>query len=164
MAYNVKGIRLDFIISDNLTNAIHTSLDKSNDDYINYHEIFVSPMREKLKNMGINANYCIKCHSFKLLDEFSESDNSICNICIAKPTRVTAELSREAMAKTKGKCAICSKQTTTIHHIIPKRYGGKDEIDNLICLCSSCHIKAHNGSYAHDKGYNLEIAEKCKTF
>lgn len=91
-------------------------------------------------------------------------DTGYCKVCNEKPTRVTAELFKAAIDKTKGRCAICSKKTTTIHHIIPKRYGGKDELDNLIPLCVDCHLKAHNGTYKHDHGYNLEIAEICKSY
>ena len=41
-------------------------------------------------------------------------------------------------------CEVCSSKSVDIHHIIYKSQGGKDEIDNLIALCRSCHDKAHN--------------------
>lgn len=31
-----------------------------------------------------------------------------------------------------------------IHHILPRSRGGKDNIDNLMCLCRRCHDKVHN--------------------
>lgn len=31
----------------------------------------------------------------------------------------------------------------TVHHIIFKSYGGKDEADNLITLCQRCHQGLH---------------------
>ena len=57
---------------------------------------------------------------------------------------------------------------TDIHHIEPKQMGGskcKDYIENLVCLCRSCHTKCHS-----DKNYNLKariinlenIADKLK--
>lgn len=38
---------------------------------------------------------------------------------------------------------VCEKEGSgnTIHHIIPKRFGGKDEPDNLITICLHCHQK-----------------------
>ena len=44
-------------------------------------------------------------------------------------------------------CEVCSKVAVDIHHIDPRGLGGdprgyKDQIENLIALCRSCHIKA----------------------
>ena len=37
-------------------------------------------------------------------------------------------------------CQYCGKKTIeSVHHIIPKKYGGYDEPDNLIALCFKCH-------------------------
>ena len=41
-------------------------------------------------------------------------------------------------------CEVCGDVATDIHHIKYKSRGGKDEIDNLIGLCRSCHNKAHD--------------------
>lgn len=30
-----------------------------------------------------------------------------------------------------------------VHHILPRGSGGKDELENLIPLCSKCHGKIH---------------------
>jgi len=66
-------------------------------------------------------------------------------------------------------CAVChSWEGTDIHHLQAKQAGGskcKDYIENLICLCRSCHNKCHS-----DKNYNLKariinlenIADKLK--
>jgi 5-methylcytosine-specific restriction endonuclease McrA len=45
-----------------------------------------------------------------------------------------------------GICQICKKQVDEIciHHIIPKRLGGTNDINNLMQLCRPCHIKIHN--------------------
>lgn len=32
-------------------------------------------------------------------------------------------------------------QATDVHHVIAKRDGGKDALDNLEALCHSCHSK-----------------------
>ena len=45
-----------------------------------------------------------------------------------------------------GVCEKCKKhfQKLHIHHIIPISKGGDNEQNNLIQLCSSCHMKTHN--------------------
>lgn len=40
-------------------------------------------------------------------------------------------------------CEVCESPAVDIHHIIFRGQGGKDEIENLIGLCRSCHDKAH---------------------
>ena len=38
------------------------------------------------------------------------------------------------------------------HHIVPLQYGGKDDISNLIRLCTTCQHKLH----VHSKWYNIK--------
>jgi hypothetical protein len=50
-----------------------------------------------------------------------------------------------------GKCHFCEKDVfevgkkvgggNTLHHVVPKRFGGKDIPDNLITICCYCHQK-----------------------
>lgn len=44
-------------------------------------------------------------------------------------------------------CRLCFNKTEIIncqvHHIVPVSNGGKDDIENLILLCASCHTKVH---------------------
>lgn len=57
-------------------------------------------------------------------------------------------------------CYLCEKQPrvrdwdqkilAVIHHILPRQYGGTDNDENLIVLCTSCHRRLHN--------FNSEIA------
>jgi len=66
-------------------------------------------------------------------------------------------------------CFLCNSWNgTDIHHLSAKQSGGskcKDYIENLVCLCRSCHTKCHS-----DKNYNLKariinlenIADKLK--
>ena len=43
-------------------------------------------------------------------------------------------------------CEYCEKRGwTNTHHITSKGSGGDDTADNLIELCSDCHIRVHSG-------------------
>ena len=50
-------------------------------------------------------------------------------------------------------CQICGEQrprSMETHHIIPRRYGGSDDTENLVTLCSSCH-RAVESIYSDDR-------------
>lgn len=58
------------------------------------------------------------------------------------------KLTREACMLRDGRC--CRKCNTffpkkglQLHHVIPQRLKGPDEIFNLVCLCNSCHTEWH---------------------
>lgn len=65
---------------------------------------------------------------------------------------------RAALERDNKSCKICDKtqkqlrKNPDVHHIIPfgeftiVRYKEANELDNLICFCSSCHSKVHNGT------------------
>ena len=39
------------------------------------------------------------------------------------------------------KCRVCGKKSSSqVHHIIPRRKGGDEELSNLITLCGRCHM------------------------
>tara|TARA_R110002012_G_scaffold215157_1_gene386239 strand:+ start:2425 stop:2682 length:258 start_codon:yes stop_codon:yes gene_type:complete len=40
-------------------------------------------------------------------------------------------------------CEMCNAKAVDIHHIVARGMGGseKDDIENLMALCRSCHIK-----------------------
>jgi len=49
-----------------------------------------------------------------------------------------------------NQCYLCnSKIDLSLHHILPKKFGGGTEIDNLVPLCSECHDKAHSDNRMH---------------
>jgi group II intron reverse transcriptase/maturase len=49
------------------------------------------------------------------------------------------ERRREVLKRDKGQCVLCgtNQSRLDVHHIIPRRQGGTDELDNLITLCLS---------------------------
>ena len=42
-------------------------------------------------------------------------------------------------------CSICGwdESTCDIHHIIPRKNGGNDDMENLIYICPNCHRLCH---------------------
>ena len=40
-------------------------------------------------------------------------------------------------------CLKCWATWADVHHILYKSQWGKDDVDNLIWLCRTCHDKAH---------------------
>ena len=44
-------------------------------------------------------------------------------------------------------CQICGENDEDVielHHIIPLKIGGKNDICNLVCLCANCHKRVHS--------------------
>jgi 5-methylcytosine-specific restriction endonuclease McrA len=46
-----------------------------------------------------------------------------------------------------------------LHHILFKSRGGKDNIENLICLCRACHNLAHESKIFNNKLKELKSKE-----
>ena len=45
-----------------------------------------------------------------------------------------------------GKCVICGfSHVTAVHHIIPRKEGGSNDLENLVTLCPNHHYMAHAG-------------------
>ena len=50
----------------------------------------------------------------------------------------------KAIIRDNGTCQDCSKfigNSIPVHHINPYRNGKSNDLDNLVCLCQSCHMK-----------------------
>lgn len=69
------------------------------------------------------------------------SKNSRLLISVSKP--LVREYFLEKFNFTCNSCDSANNGDLEIHHIIPLYKGGKDDIDNLEVLCSSCHLKKH---------------------
>lgn len=51
---------------------------------------------------------------------------------------------REIFSKRGATCHICKgSKDITMHHLLPRAFGGGTEIDNLIPLCRDCHDEVH---------------------
>lgn len=61
--------------------------------------------------------------------------------------RMTAKTVKRFKARFHNECAICGlkdKNVMELHHIIPLGIGGKNDINNLVCLCANCHRRVHS--------------------
>ncbi|HZR44353.1 MAG TPA: RNA-guided endonuclease IscB [Ktedonobacteraceae bacterium] len=63
------------------------------------------------------------------------------------PTRLDENLRLACLMRDGYQCQNCGKKNTRLeaHHIIYREHGGKDTLENLLCLCETCHHQVHNG-------------------
>jgi 5-methylcytosine-specific restriction endonuclease McrA len=51
----------------------------------------------------------------------------------------------QVLARDRWQCKYCGKRTNLeVHHQQSRAQGGKDQIENLITLCSECHHRIHD--------------------
>ncbi len=69
---------------------------------------------------------------------------------------------REAVLRRDGKCFKCGRiDRLHMHHLKPRKKGGKDELNNLIALCGKCHLKADLSLKAYGKTRYYKDMEKA---
>lgn len=61
------------------------------------------------------------------------------------------ELSLKCKERADYMCELCGDHALDAHHIIPLEEGGTNTLDNLICVCRSCHRQIHKGVYKFDE-------------
>lgn len=60
------------------------------------------------------------------------------------------------------RCFICGADNPNVleeHHIVPRRYGGGNDAENLVTLCSNCHTtveKLYDERFYHELGVEAE--------
>jgi len=151
--------KIEIIISEPISNILNKCYINCKMSVSDYNKMFELAICEVLNQNGIDATYCRKCRELKLSSEFSDSHPHICNTCVYKqdPRGLPTDVRKNVIEKTEGKCAVCGGKGDQIHHVAPKSFGGSDELDNLVFVCSKCHLKAHNGNFTRQTGYNSEI-------
>ena len=48
-----------------------------------------------------------------------------------------------AIERDNGLCVLCGRVAADVHHIVFRSQLGTSDLDNLVCLCRSCHEEAH---------------------
>ena len=127
---------------------------------------------------------CRSCDKYKPIDDFKQEliervgsrpeliiDN-MCNFCrlriaVMRRDRYVCQRCLISVG-TKNTTAHTSNNYGTIHHIIPRKMGGGDYLDNLICLCLECHnwIENRTDTYSTKKlirGSMKDIPEESNT-
>lgn len=70
-------------------------------------------------------------------------------------------LRKKVIERDKSRCVFCNKKFKEVHHIrYPKRFK-EDHIDNIICICKSCHRRLH-GIKDDDLGLLNAIKDRLK--
>lgn len=91
----------------------------------------------------------VVCVSCKRKVVHKQDKNKITTI-LQLSTRTVAKILKRANKK----CSLCgwNESTCDIHHIIEKKDGGSDDMENLICVCPNCHRIIHN-----ENKYSFEL-------
>jgi len=71
-------------------------------------------------------------------------------------------LRRQALERDRYTCQKCGRRypdvKVEVHHIMPRKFGGRDSLDNLITLCRDCHRKDK-----HTKRNEIIAVESAKS-
>lgn len=68
------------------------------------------------------------------------------------------ELKKDIYSKYANKCYVCNYSIVPalrVHHIIPREFGGNNNFENFVLLCSNCHTLVH--FFSSTKYQNKEI-------
>lgn len=80
---------------------------------------------------------------------------------------------QKTLSKTNGLCFKCQRSVidgTTrceIHHVLPRNFGGKNNLSNLIPLCRECHVDITSNMarfLANPQNCNQDIKTKIKEY
>ena len=122
---------------------------------------------------------CINCGKLINVSIHSSTKTWICDECKENKKPVHAknvkyihsilEFSKRTVIKIlkrmKAKCSICgwNESTCDIHHIVAKKDGGTDDMENLICVCPNCHRVCHTtDKYSTEFLKNLSLDKEYK--
>lgn len=113
------------------------------------------------KRTVIRRERCVYCEEHRVsIAPDRSNEEEVCGRCYnyikkyADPPKKKKVLTREysyftyirpkALERDEYKCVQCGSTTEIhVHHIIERKNGGSDELDNLQTLCRLCHSKKH---------------------
>jgi hypothetical protein len=124
----------------------------------------ISPEQRKLASefQSILKDYiCISC-SLSFKGKIKSGRLVKCKECrkprvVKDNVKTILDYSKRTVAKiikrAKLKCAMCNWDETSldIHHIIERKNGGTNDMNNLIAICPNCHRKAHERKYTKEQ-------------
>lgn len=58
-------------------------------------------------------------------------------------TRKWRKIRQEVLIRDKHTCKICGKRANHVDHIVRRRRGGRDTMNNLRALCRFCNLSRH---------------------
>lgn len=113
-------------------------------DNITHHPIIYDKMAKPHILFDItNVDYCSPTYTNRARNAFILEDSEL---LYAVNLRQKSRFNQAIFELHGSRCALCGKNLQTnvipheLHHILPKRFGGKDRPNNLIPLCKSpCH-------------------------
>jgi len=116
----------------------------------------IKPWLER-QNKSISGNRfcCKKCHSeFVSREKSGEKSPMWVGGITTYRGKGWLKARADAIKRDRGTCADCGKvvgKSIPVHHVRPFReftsIAEANSIDNLICLCQSCHMKRENNCY-----------------
>lgn len=98
------------------------------------------PFKGKIKNGRL-----VKCKDCRKERVIKENVKSILDYS----KRTVAKIIKRAGLK----CSMCNWDETSldIHHIVERKNGGTNDMNNLIAVCPNCHRKAHEKKYTKEQ-------------
>lgn len=77
---------------------------------------------------------------------------------VLKRKRMDAELYDEVMERDRYQCVLCgSANSIVVHHVKYRSEGGLDAANNLVVLCTECHVPVVHGNKKHWQPLLLEM-------
>lgn len=92
-------------------------------------------------------------------EQYHNNINNKINVMLASTKNMCESQYKDSKAKKECRqlanntCEFCGATHVRVeaHHVIPAKDGGTNDLTNLVCLCKSCHEKAHNQPLFNEK-------------
>lgn len=69
------------------------------------------------------------------------------------------------MAYFGNKCLYCGEEKNLqLHHIIQRKDGGKDRLENLECVCFKCHVNIHKQIHLIKPRKSMKMSASFKKY
>lgn len=65
-------------------------------------------------------------------------------------TKKVMTIRDQVKARDHNRCQVCGRGATSLHHVIFRSHGGRNDIENLVCLCTEHHT-GKNGPHQSEE-------------